>query len=366
MKTIKRIVFTGGPCSGKTTFVARAEEIFAERGYRVIIDHESATDLITGGISPATLGMNEFQKYCMKLQLEKEALCYKAAEEIEGDKVLIFIDRGILDDEGFVEDGVFEDLIKDFGYTKDKLLDRYDLVVHLVTSAKGAEEAYTFANNAARYESIEDARRVDDKILKSWEDHPHRVIIENEKDFEVKIIKAVQAVTAYLGEEKPVDIFRDFLVDLTPEIIEKIKNEKRCSYTHIYQHYLKSVSGTEKRIRKRIKDGQITYSYSETQPIGPGERIKRDRMLSEGQYVDYTVEIDNTLNPIDKERYSFFYNNRFCKLDIFNFDKTKGVLAVQLPSKEEDCKLPEYINNIKEITGVLNYKNYYLAKTQKF
>ena len=30
MKTIKKIVFTGGPCSGKTTFTSRAEEIFAE------------------------------------------------------------------------------------------------------------------------------------------------------------------------------------------------------------------------------------------------------------------------------------------------------------------------------------------------
>ena len=54
MKTIKKIVFTGGPCSGKTTFMSRAEEIFGERGYRVIVDNESATDLISGGISPAT------------------------------------------------------------------------------------------------------------------------------------------------------------------------------------------------------------------------------------------------------------------------------------------------------------------------
>ena len=79
MKTIKKIVFTGGPCSGKTTFTSRAEEIFAERGYRVIIDHESATDLISGGISPATMGMYEFQKYCVALQLKKEEICMRAA-----------------------------------------------------------------------------------------------------------------------------------------------------------------------------------------------------------------------------------------------------------------------------------------------
>ena len=102
MKTIKKIVFTGGPCSGKTTFMSRAEEIFGERGYRVIIDNESATDLISGGISPATLGMYEFQKYVISLQLAKEEICYKAAQEIEGEKVLMFIDRALKDDESYV------------------------------------------------------------------------------------------------------------------------------------------------------------------------------------------------------------------------------------------------------------------------
>ena len=102
MKTIKKIVFTGGPCSGKTTFMSRAEEIFGERGYRVIVDNESATDLISGGISPATLGMYEFQKYCIGLQLKKEELYEQAANEIEGDKVIIFYDRGIIDDKGYV------------------------------------------------------------------------------------------------------------------------------------------------------------------------------------------------------------------------------------------------------------------------
>ena len=111
MKTIKRIVFTGGPCSGKTTFTSRAQQVFGERGYRVIIDNESATDLISGGISPATMGMYEFQKYCIDLQLKKEELCYKAAEEISGEKVLIFIDRGILDDRAYVSDEEFEQII---------------------------------------------------------------------------------------------------------------------------------------------------------------------------------------------------------------------------------------------------------------
>ena len=194
MKTIKKIVFTGGPCSGKTTFTSRAEEIFAERGYRVIIDHESATDLISGGISPATMGMYEFQKYCVALQLKKEEICMRAAEEIAGDKVLIFIDRGLPDDLSYVGQDAFSNILKEFNLTLDDLNPRYDMVVHLVTSAKGKEEAYSYANNSARYETIEEARKMDDLALDAWKNHPNRVIIGNETDFEVKMRKAIQAV----------------------------------------------------------------------------------------------------------------------------------------------------------------------------
>ncbi|MBR4421266.1 MAG: ATP-binding protein, partial [Erysipelotrichaceae bacterium] len=221
MKSIKRIVFTGGPCSGKTTFTSRAQQIFAERGYRVIIDNESATDLISGGISPATLGMYEFQKYCIDLQLKKEELCLKAAQEMSGDNVLIFIDRGILDDMSYVGKEAFAEIMKEFGMKPEELNDRYDMVVHLVTSAKGKEEAYTSSNNSARYETIEQARAMDDAALEAWKDHPNRKIIGNEDIFEVKMLKAIQSVFEYLGANGPVEKYSKYLIEVNEEVLEK-------------------------------------------------------------------------------------------------------------------------------------------------
>ena len=37
----------------------------------------------------------------------------------------------------------------------ENLVRRYDLVLHLVTAANGAEKYYTLENNAARSESVE-------------------------------------------------------------------------------------------------------------------------------------------------------------------------------------------------------------------
>ena len=365
MKTIKRIVFTGGPCSGKTTFTSRAQEIFAERGYRVIIYHESATDLISGGISPATMGMYEFQKYCVALQLKKEELCYRAAQEMSGDKVIIFIDRGLLDDMSYVGEEAFRQILKEFNIKLEEINDRYDMVVHLVTSAKGKEEAYTYSNNAARYETIEEARAADDQALEAWKDHPNRVIIGNETEFDTKLRKAIQSVFKYLGDEKPTEKFDKYLVEFNESMLDKIKQEANYSSIHIVQHYLTSAGGMERRIRRRDRDGNTLFSYSEANYLSTNERVKTDRILSERQYNDFVHEIDKTLNPIDKQRYSFIKDDLFYKLDIFNFDKTKGILSVDR-NEEGIRKLPEYLNVIKDVTGDPSYKNYYLAKTQKF
>lgn len=365
MKTIKKIVFTGGPCSGKTTFTSRAEQVFGERGYRVIIDHESATDLISGGISPATMGMYEFQKYCVDLQLKKEEICMRAAKEIAGDKVVIFIDRGLPDDLSYVGEEAFKEILKEFNLTLDDLNPRYDMVVHLVTSAKGKEEAYTYANNSARYETIEEARMMDDLALDAWKTHPNRVIIGNETDFEVKMRKAIQAVFEYLGDDKPVEKIHRYLVEVNEDILEKVKHEANYSNILIEQHYLVSTNGLERRIRKREKDGTNIYSYSEANYLSTNERIKTDRILSERQYFDFYSEIDPNLNVINKERHAFIFDNLFYKLDIFNFDKTMGLLSVQT-AESQDVAIPDYIKVVKDVTNDQNYKNYYLAKSQKY
>ena len=366
MKTIKRIVFTGGPCSGKTTFTSRVSQIFAERGYRVIIDNESATDLISGGISPATLGMYEFQKYVVALQLKKEELCLKAANEISGDKVIVFIDRGLLDDMSYVGETAFKEILKDFDLKLEELNDRYDMVVHLVTSAKGKEDAYTLANNTARYETIEEARAMDDAALEAWKDHPNRVVIGNEDVFEVKMLKAIQSVFEYLGETAPVEKYSKYLIEINDDVLKHFEKEANYTSSHIIQHYLISTNGNERRIRERIKGEDVLYTYSEASYLSTNERIKVDRVLTRRQYSDYQREIDKNLNVTDKMRYSFINGGIFYKIDVFDFDKSKGLLSIDDSHGGREVIIPEYINIIKDVSGDEKYKNYFLAKSQKY
>lgn len=42
---IQKIVLTGGPCAGKSTAMSWIQNSFTERGYKVLIVPETATDI---------------------------------------------------------------------------------------------------------------------------------------------------------------------------------------------------------------------------------------------------------------------------------------------------------------------------------
>lgn len=186
---IRRIVLTGGPCGGKTTAINRIREEYGKRGYTVLVIPETATELINGGIAPWTCGTNaNFQETILWLQLQKEKAFDYAASSMPKDKILIVCDRGAMDNRGYMNDEEFAQALKAAGVTSQELLDRYDAIFHMETAARNEDEsAYTTANNAARYETREQAIKVDDSILDAWKDHPRRYIIKNAPDFEAKI-----------------------------------------------------------------------------------------------------------------------------------------------------------------------------------
>ena len=74
-----------------------------------------------------------------------------------------------------------------------------EMEIHLVTAAIGAEAFYTTGNNEARHETLEQAREMDHRFREVWSDHPRRMIIENEGDFEVKMYRMWVHLQDYLG-----------------------------------------------------------------------------------------------------------------------------------------------------------------------
>lgn len=205
---VKKIVLTGGPCAGKTTALVRIEQNLISLGYKVFVVGESATELIKSGVRPfgdKCLNLVEFQKIIMLYQLQKEDVYNKVLEQYTNDNVVIIYDRGLLDNKAYITDKEFKEVLNYISYNKGKkiceegLLDRYDMVIHLVTAADGIKESYTLENNCTRTEGIEEAIDLDKRTKNAWIKHSNLKIINNEETFDIKINNVIQKIYELLN-----------------------------------------------------------------------------------------------------------------------------------------------------------------------
>ena len=358
---ITKIVITGGPCAGKTTALSWIQNAFMEKGYAVLFVPETATELITGGVAPWTCLTNgDYQKCQMKLQLEKEKVFEQAARVMKREKVLIVCDRGELDNKAYMDDKTFEDVLEFLGANEVELRDSYDAVFHLVTAAKGAEEYYTTANNAARYETVEEAAAIDDKFIEAWTGHPHLRIIDNSTGFEGKMMRLISEISSFLGEPAPYEAEKKFLIEY-PDI-EKLEAMPNCQKVEIIQTYLTVTDTKERRVRQRGHDGHYIYYETIKNKISDHKRIEIERRISKDEYLMLLMDADSSLGQIRKKRYCLTYNNQYFEIDVYPFWKDKAIAEIELHHEDDPIEFPEEIKVIREVTGDKKYKNASLAR----
>ena len=103
---------------------------------------------------------------------------------------------------------------------------RYDCIVHMVSTAIGAEEHYSLDNNPTRYETLEEARTKDVKTLNAWIGHPHVKIIDNSTNFEDKIKRVIKSISAVVGAPVPEsDVERRYLLAEFPSLKTLVQPE---------------------------------------------------------------------------------------------------------------------------------------------
>lgn len=204
-KLIYKVVITGGPCAGKTTALAYIKDALEEKGYTPIFCPETATELISGGVAPWTCITNVDYQFCqLRLQYAKEQIFIEAANRMPQKKMVIIFDRGFLDNKVYMTDEEFAMLLDGMEFSEEKTRNWYDAVFHLETAAKGEEDAYTLSNNGARIETLEQARELDDKLIKAWKGHPHHRLIDHEQDFEVKMEHLTRELHSFIDEKENV------------------------------------------------------------------------------------------------------------------------------------------------------------------
>ena len=128
---------------------------------------------------------------------------------------------------------------------------------HLVTAAKGASEFYSNANNAARYETAEQAVALDDRLIAGWTGHQHLHIIDNSREFDKKMHRLISEIASFLGAPDVKEKERRFLV-ARPDIgwLESIPG---CKRIEIMETWLRGLNDGEVRLRQRGIGDHLVY-----------------------------------------------------------------------------------------------------------
>lgn len=286
----------------------------------------------------------------MLYQLQKEEIYDKVLEQYTNDNVVIIYDRGILDNKAYINDEEFKEVLNYISYNKNKkiceedLLDRYDLVIHLVTAADGKKEAYTLNNNSTRTEGIEEAIKLDKKTMNAWIRHPNLKIIDNEESFNTKIDNVMQKIYELLNNSIILRTQLKFNVELEDYALKQIK--KNSIPLDIEQIYLKN-NFYEERIRKVTTNNNSTYYYTKQIKKENGEsEVIINKRISHEEYnlLKNTCEIEDI---IYKKRYTFIIDKQYYRLDEYN---NYYILELEITDKNRKINIPEGIHVKKEMT----------------
>lgn len=357
---IPKIVVTGGPCAGKTTILSSLQQKLGDLGFTPVIIGETATELILSGIKPGPLDNLDFERQIFQYMIEKEDRFEKAAQQIKGEKKVIICDRGLVDISAYVSSRELDLILGEANQTMVDIRDkRYDAVIFLRSVAVDAPDIYTRANNAARRETLEEAKVSDERTLAGWVGHPHVAIIDNSTDIKGKSQRVLQAICRVLGIPAPLEIERKYFVsgiDLSdlPRPVQEI---------HIVQDYLKKSSLENRaRVRSREQGGGFTYYHTVKEDVRPGVRVEIERQITRKEYLQFLASADPDFGRIEKTRHCFVWKNQYFELDSFRDPNGLVLLEIELTEENETVSLPTFLRDAVDVTDDPQYRNEAIAR----
>ena len=166
-------------------------------------------------------------------------------------------------------------------------------------------------------------------------------------------------------KNKPLEIEYKFLIEMPDvKILEaqpEFKAKKLC------QMYLELPDGLSEfgkrcRIRKVEEMGKVTYIKTFKKNVTGITRIEVEEEITEGEFAELSAFLKKDTAPVEKTRYTFFYEGYTCEVDVFPFWNDKAFLEIEVESEKVTPPIPPFINVIKDVSTDKNYRNSVLAQ----
>lgn len=371
MQGVAEIVLTGGDCSGKTTGIAYLSEKLAAMNCRVFQVPEIASIIIGGGVSDIEElarndpeGYYQIGKQMLHMQLNLRSRFQGLAAVFPKEKRVILYDRGPMDPFAFMSSKMRERLLDDCDLDICQLRDTFDGVVHMTTTAKGAEHGYTRTNNPNRQlRSFDELCSVDDRLINIWLGNPHYRIVGSRPTFEEKLDYLFKTVCHLSGIPQKMEIERKFLCGNCAKGSDFLNVP--CESLLLKQAYLKLADGSELRVRRRdTVDGHRSFFRTTKRFVRPGVKEENEDLITQYQYNRYLLNyLEKGTNPVWKRLDVFIYKNQVFELQTF-IKPVKGlqILEIELLDENEPIELPPFITIDREVTNDPSYTSHAIAR----
>jgi CYTH domain-containing protein len=253
-----------------------------------------------------------------------------------------------MDAAAYMDNQRWSELMEQMKWETDMIREeRYDAVIHLETTAIGAEEYYTLQNNECRRETPEEAAALDEKIKQVWKGHPHVEYIDNSTDFPRKIIRVVEAICRILGMHAPTSsgFFKNFRIsrkfkEVMPSLC--LRFEEFFVQTDFLKNSSADNSQSVRHRKQRDHTSELSLYTHSTRCITNKKVVLEERAITAKEYVALLKQRDTTVAPVRRWRRCFEYQDIYFQLDEFEDDQLL-LLSVEVPNEDAQVDLPPWI-----------------------
>ncbi len=206
-RRVIRIVLTGGVAAGKSRILQYLREQLRESELPTAYVKECATELLERGYTPERWGNVAFQHTVFRHQLANENRAFRRMlpkSRETGHPVLLLCDRGLGDGGGYLPPETFGTICRSFGYSRKRLLGRYQTVLFLDSAATRSDIPFDIhSGNGLRLESgREEALLSNERAFTAWSDHPNLIRIPAAERFEDKAGQVLETLERILDIQK--------------------------------------------------------------------------------------------------------------------------------------------------------------------